>query len=209
MGNVIPFKQLNKDDEIFDILKVNIITTYDNDFDQQIWDLDVRVLKKKYREDYVLVDELSDPCKFQGSYSPEKHVLGQVIKEITPKNRKPHLLKISLWYKNMGEVCPSVYENRDPKNEKDRLEVDKDLDELGYGFINRTQSKYYFQPDQRDVFETDIMSSFNSSSKVRNLFESFPSESEEDRCKREESIKEHRLDTIQWFYPEIRKMLSL
>ena len=109
----------------------------------------------------------------------------------------------------MGEVCPSVYENRDPKNEKDRLEVDKDLDELGYGFINRTQSKYYFQPDQRDVFETDIMSSFNSSSKVRNLFESFPSESEEDRCKREESIKEHRLDTIQWFYPEIRKMLSL
>ena len=32
----------------------------------------------------------------------------------------------------------------------DDLKSDEDVKENGFGFINRTNSKYYFQPDQRD-----------------------------------------------------------
>ena len=100
----------------------------------------------------------------------------------------------------MGEIYPSVYENRDPENEKDRLEIDRELDELGYGFIMRTNSKYYFQPDQRDAFETDIMETFKTSKKVRS-FEDSVSErlSEKEIASNRIQVEEHRKDTAKYF----------
>ena len=101
---------------------------------------------------------------------------------------------------NLEEICPSLYENRDLKNKKERLEVEKELDELGYGFIHRTNSKYYFQPDQRDAFETDIMETFKSSRKVRNFFDQLEgSISDEERTAREFQIKQHRENTAKYF----------
>ena len=100
----------------------------------------------------------------------------------------------------MGEICPSVYENRDEKNEKDRLEINKELDELGYGFIMRTNSKYYFQPDQRDAFETDIMETFKTSKKVRS-FEDSVSESlsKKEIALNRIQVEKHREDTAKYF----------
>ena len=155
-------RHVNLTEFVTDTLLINVITTYDTKYEQQMWDMSVKVIKNEFRskiEPYYLPPTMKLWKKeiFGGLYSPEKHILGQVISYIRPLNRLPQLCKISLWYKNMGEICPSVYENRDPENEKDRLEMDRELDELGYGFFHRTNSKFYFQPDQRDAFETDIL----------------------------------------------------
>ena len=180
---------------LVDEMNVNVITTYDNDHDQQQWDIRVEVLKKRNRS----LPKIQDTLQVNGVYSPEKHVLGQVINDIYPKNLKPHLLKISLFYNTMGEVIPSVYENRDVKNPNDRLEIEKEMDELGYGFITRTNSKYYFQPDQRDLFETHIMETFNTSSKVRNFSDDIGFKSEEERLEHQEIIHTKRIDTLKYF----------
>ena len=190
---------------VVDRLLLNVITTYDTKYEQQIWDMYVQVIKNEFRtkiDPYYLPPTMKIVEKgvFGGLYSPEKHILGQVISDISPLNRLPQLCKISLFYKNMGEICPSVYENRDEKNEKDRLEIDRKLDELGYGFIMRTNSKYYFQPDQRDAFETDIMETFKTSKKVRS-FEDSVSErlSEKEIASNRIQVEEHRKDTAKYF----------
>ena len=190
---------------VVDRLLLNVITTYDTKYEQQIWDMYVQVIKNEFRtkiDPYYLPPTMKIVEKgvFGGLYSPEKHILGQVISDISPLNRLPQLCKISLWYKNMGEIYPSVYENRDPENEKDRLEIDRELDELGYGFIMRTNSKYYFQPDQRDAFETDIMETFKTSKKVRS-FEDSVSErlSEKEIASNRIQVEEHRKDTAKYF----------
>ena len=190
---------------VVDRLLLNVITTYDTKYEQQIWDMYVQVIKNEFRtkiDPYYLPPTMKIVEKgvFGGLYSPEKHILGQVISDISPLNRLPQLCKISLFYKNMGEICPSVYENRDEKNEKDRLEIDRELDELGYGFIMRTNSKYYFQPDQRDAFETDIMETFKTSKKVR-TFEDSVSErlSEKEIASNRIQVEEHRKDTAKYF----------
>jgi len=196
---------VNLSECVTDTLLLDVITTYDNEYDQQIWNMYVKVIKNEFRskiEPYVLPPTMKIVEKgvFGGLYSPEKHILGQVICDIRPKNRLPHLLKISLAYMNLEEICPSLYENRDLKNKKERLEVEKELDELGYGFIHRTNSKYYFQPDQRDAFETDIMETFKSSRKVRNFFDQLEgSISDEERTAREFQIKQHRENTAKYF----------
>ena len=184
---------------VVDRLLLNVITTYDTKYEQQIWDMYVQVIKNEFRSNFDLYD-LPPTMIFNGLYSPEKHILGQVISYISPLNRLPQLCKISLWYKNMGEICPSVYENRDPENEKDRSEIDRELDELGYGFIMRTNSKYYFQPDQRDAFETDIMETFKTSKKVRS-FEDSVSESlsEIEIASNRIQVEKHRKDTAKYF----------
>ena len=190
---------------VVDRLLLNVITTYDTKYEQQIWDMYVQVIKNEFRtkiDPYYLPPTMKIVEKgvFGGLYSPEKHILGQVISDISPLNRLPQLCKISLFYKNMGEICPSVYENRDPENEKDRSEIDSELDELGYGFIMRTNSKYYFQPDQRDAFETDIMETFKTSKKVRS-FEDSVSErlSEKEIASNRIQVEEHRKDTAKYF----------
>ena len=184
---------------VVDRLLLNVITTYDTKYEQQIWDMNVKVIKNEFRSNFDLYD-LPPTMIFNGLYSPEKHILGQVISDISPLNRLPQLCKISLWYKNIGEIYPSVYENRDPENEKDRLEIDRELDELGYGFIMRTNSKYYFQPDQRDAFETDIMETFKTSKKVRS-FEDSVSErlSEKEIASNRIQVEKHREDTAKYF----------
>ena len=190
---------------VVDRLLLNVITTYDTKYEQQIWDMYVQVIKNEFRtkiDPYYLPPTMKIVEKgvFGGLYSPEKHILGQVISDISPLNRLPQLCKISLWYKNIGEIYPSVYENRDPENEKDRSEIDREIDELGYGFIMRTNSKYYFQPDQRDAFETDIMETFKTSKKVRS-FEDSVSErlSEKEIASNRIQVEEHRKDTAKYF----------
>ena len=190
---------------VVDRLLLNVITTYDTKYEQQIWDMYVQVIKNEFRtkiDPYYLPPTMKIVEKgvFGGLYSPEKHILGQVISDISPLNSLPQLCKISLWYKNIGEIYPSVYENRDPENEKDILEIDRELDELGYGFIMRTNSKYYFQPDQRDAFETDIMETFKTSKKVRS-FEDSVSErlSEKEIASNRIQVEEHRKDTAKYF----------
>lgn len=190
---------------VVDRLLLNVITTYDTKYEQQIWDMYVQVIKNEFRtkiDPYYIPPTMKivEKGAFGGLYSPEKHILGQVISDISPLNRLPQLCKISLWYKNIGEIYPSVYENRDPENEKDRLEIDRELDELGYGFIMRTNSKYYFQPDQRDAFETDIMETFKTSKKVRSFEESVSERlSEKEIASNRIQVEEHRKDTAKYF----------
>ncbi len=62
--------------------------------------------------------------------SVERKVLKQVIKLL--EQNTDDLVKLSLAYT------------------LDDLKSDEDVKENGFGFINRTNSKYYFQPDQRD-----------------------------------------------------------
>jgi len=178
-----------------DDFDVNVITTYDNDYDQQTWDITVEVFNPQKRS----IPMIPNKFKINGIYSPEKHVLGQVINDIYPKKLKPHLVKISLYYNTMGEVLPSVYENRDVKNPNDLLEIEKEMDELGYGFITRTNSKYYFQPDQRDSFETHIMETFNTSSKVSKFSDDIGYKSEEGRVSHLKTIEEKRQETKEYF----------
>ena len=178
--------------ELFtDRLLINVITTYDNKYEQQVWDMNVEVIKNEFLSKFDPYD-LPPTLMFNGKYSPEKHVLEQVISRIYPLNRLPQLLKISLWYKNIGEIYPSVYENRDPENEKDRLEMDREIYELGFDFIMRTNSKYYFQPDQMDAFETHIVETFKTSKKVRSFEDSVMGKewSEDKRTEHKNTIKQ-------------------
>ena len=187
--------------ELFtDRLLINVITTYDNKYEQQVWDMNVEVIKNEFLSKFDPYD-LPPTMMFNGKYSPEKHVLEQVISRIYPLNRLPQLLKISLWYKNIGEIYPSVYENRDPENEKDRLEMDREIYELGFDFIMRTNSKYYFQPDQMDAFETDIVETFKTSKKVRSFEDSVMGKewSEDKRTEHKNTIKQYREDTAKYF----------
>ena len=62
--------------------------------------------------------------------SVERKVLKQVIKLL--EQNTDDLVKLSLAYT------------------LDDLKSDEEVKENGFGFINRTNSKYYFQPDQRD-----------------------------------------------------------
>ena len=190
---------------VVDRLLINVITTYDNKYEQQMWDMYVEVVKNEFRlklDDFWIPQTMKIQPKdvFGGIYSPEKHILGQVINYISPLNRIPQLCKISLAYLNIGEICPSVYENRDPENEKDRLEMDRELDELGFDFIMRTNSKYYFQPDQRDAFETDIMETFKTSKEVRSFEDSVGERfSEKEIESHRIQVEEHRKDTAKYF----------
>ena len=147
---------------------------------QQMYDLDVLVLSQKFRELKKVQNEWSI-CE---KYSPEKHVIGQVLNDFSPEELKPYLVKISL--------CYTLPEN---KSKKDCVWWEDEFD-----FIGRTNSKYYFQPDQRDMFEDDIVQTFGISEKVRTYLE--------DRCldiPEEEYLKviqRHRDETELYFKPE-------
>ena len=91
---------------VVDRLLLNVITTYDTKYEQQIWDMYVQVIKNEFRtkiDPYYLPPTMKIVEKgvFGGLYSPEKHILGQVISDISPLNRLPQLCKISLFYKNI------------------------------------------------------------------------------------------------------------
>jgi len=49
----------------------------------------------------------------------------------------------------------------------DDLKSDEDVIENGFGFINRTNSKYYFQPDQRGEFVQMICEEMNIANKTQ------------------------------------------
>ncbi len=78
--------------------------------------------------------------------SVEKKVLKQVIACL--ENDKSELVKLSLAYTLDG------------------MKSDKDLIENGFGFITRTNSKYYFQPDQRGEFVQMLCEELNIADKT-------------------------------------------
>ena len=94
--------------KLFREVSVNVILTFEHDVpedirnimveycggSQQMYDLDVLVLSQKFRELKKVQNEWSI-CE---KYSPEKHVIGQVLNDLSPEELKPYLLKISLCY---------------------------------------------------------------------------------------------------------------
>ena len=112
MGKIIkPFREVS----------VNVILTFEHDVpedirnimveycggSQQMYDLDILVLKPKFRSSKVQND-----WSFCGEYSPEKHVLEQVINDLSPEVLKPYLLKISLSYsfpENISDEFDFIY----------------------------------------------------------------------------------------------------
>lgn len=78
--------------------------------------------------------------------SVERKVLKQVIKLL--EQNTDDLVKLSLAYT------------------LDDLKSDEDVKENGFGFINRTNSKYYFQPDQRDELVQLICEELNIATKT-------------------------------------------
>ena len=185
MGKIIkPFREVS----------VNVILTFEHDVpedirnimveycggNQQMYDLDVLVMSQKFRELKKVQNEWSI-CE---KYSPEKHVIGQVLNDLSPEELKPYLLKISM--------CYTLPEN---KSKKDCVWWEDEFD-----FIGRTNSKYYFQPDQRDMFEDDIVQTFGISEKVRPHSENpHPNIPEEEYSR---VIQRHRDETELYFKPE-------
>ena len=146
MGKIIkPFREVS----------VNVILTFEHDVpedirnimveycggSQQMYDLDILVLKPKFR-----TSKVQNGWSFCGEYSPEKHVIGQVLNDLSPEELKPYLWKISL--------CYTLPENKSKKDDE-------------FSFIGRTNSKYCFRPDNRDMFENDIVQTFGISEEVR------------------------------------------
>ena len=141
--------------KLFREVSVNVILTFEYDVpenirnimveycggSQQMYDLDILVLKPKFRSSKVQND-----WSFCGEYSPEKHVIGQVLNDLNPEELKPYLWKISL--------CYTLPENKSKKDDE-------------FSFIGRTNSKYCFRPDNRDMFEDDIVQTFGISEEVR------------------------------------------
>ena len=142
--------------ELFREVSVNVILTFEYDVpenirnimveycggSQQMYDLDVLVMSQKFRELKKVQNEWSI-CE---KYSPEKHVIGQVLNDLSPEELKPYLWKISL--------CYTLPENKSKKDDE-------------FSFIGRTNSKYCFRPDNRDMFEDDIVQTFGISEEVR------------------------------------------
>ena len=81
--------------------------------------------------------------------SVEMSVLSQVVKELRGNN--DYLQKISLCY------------------ELPELGSYDEIVENGLGFIFRTQSKYWFCPDQADFFEQEVIKNLGISSLVKPL----------------------------------------
>ena len=147
--------------ELFREVSVNVILTFEHDVpedirnimveycggNQQMYDLDVLVMSQKFRELKKVQNEWSI-CE---KYSPEKHVIGQVLNDLSPEELKPYLWKISL--------CYTLPEN---KSKKDCVWWEDE-----FSFIGRTNSKYCFRPDNRDMFEDDIVQTFEISEEVR------------------------------------------
>ena len=141
--------------KLFREVSVNVILTFEYDVpedirnimveycggSQQMYDLDILVLKPKFRSSKV-----QNGWSFCGEYSPEKHVIGQVLNDLNPEELKPYLWKISL--------CYTLPENKSKKDDE-------------FSFIGRTNSKYCFRPDNRDMFEDDIVQTFGISEEVR------------------------------------------
>ena len=141
--------------ELFREVSVNVILTFEYDVpenirnimveycggSQQMYDLDILVLKPKFR-----TSKVQNGWSFCGEYSPEKHVIGQVLNDLSPEELKPYLVKISL--------CYTLPENKSKKDDE-------------FSFIGRTNSKYCFRPDNRDMFEDDIVQTFGISEEVR------------------------------------------
>jgi len=141
--------------ELFREVSVNVILTFEYDVpenirnimveycggSQQMYDLDILVLKPKFR-----TSKVQNGWSFCGEYSPEKHVIGQVLNDLSPEELKPYLWKISL--------CYTLPENKSKKDDE-------------FSFIGRTNSKYCFRPDNRDMFEDDIVQTFGISEEVR------------------------------------------
>ena len=141
--------------KLFREVSVNVILTFEHDVpedirnimveycggSQQMYDLDVLVLKPKFRSSNV-----QNEWSICEKYSPEKHVIGQVLNDLSPEELKPYLWKISL--------CYTLPENKSKKDDE-------------FSFIGRTNSKYCFRPDNRDMFEDDIVQTFGISEEVR------------------------------------------
>lgn len=148
---------------------------------QQIYQQIVTFLTKEYRS-----FEKNPKLMVNGIYSCEKHILSQIIPNIE-EELKPYLLKISLWFfrttpklnKKLHKGLPLDREDIQKKSlsiYKKFLELsdDEKLDysiknketEDEYSFIKRSESKYYFQPDQRNFFTKDIVKTFGISDKV-------------------------------------------
>ena len=171
--------------ELFREVSVNVILTFEYDVpenirnimveycggSQQMYDLDILVLKPKFR-----TSKVQNGWSFCGEYSPEKHVIGQVLNDLSPEELKPYLWKISL--------CYTLPENKSKKDDE-------------FSFIGRTNSKYCFRPDNRDMFEDDIVQTFGVSEKVRPYSEDrHPNIPEEDFSK---VIQRHRDETELYF----------
>ena len=141
--------------KLFREVSVNVILTFEHDVpedirnimveycggSQQMYDLDVLVLKPKFRSSNV-----QNEWSICEKYSPEKHVLEQVLNDLSPEELKPYLHKISL--------CYTLPKNKSKKDDE-------------FSFIGRTNSKYCFRPDNRDMFEDDIVQTFGISEEVR------------------------------------------
>ena len=133
-------------------LSVNVIVTYeDEDSKQECFDFIVEIFNPKYK--YTLIKRVNY-LEYNGLYSPEKDVLSQIINLLKDlKKDTDKLVKISLCYEP-------------PEHLKLYTNSIKDDFNNGYDFIYRTNSQYYFQPDQRDEFEEDIVKTFDISKKV-------------------------------------------
>lgn len=169
-------KQMGKVIEPFQEVSVNVILTY-QDHPQQIYDMNVFLLKSDFRSSTV-----PNEWKIFGKYSPEKHVLGQIIRDIKPQKLRNELGKVSLCY------------------DTDKI---SDYDEKEFSFTERTNSKYYFQPDQRDAFEDNIVETFGNSKKIKPYYKTF---SHLDTPEHRDEIQKQRDETLDYFGgKEVRK----
>jgi len=158
---------------------------------QIIYQQPVQLLTKGYRSSKNLPEE----WMINGVYSCEKHILSQIIPDIGLQELKPYIVKISLWFfESTPKLSVKLHKDKPitrEEIEKNSLSIYKSFNELSvdekfkyccenretedeFSFIKRSESKYYFQPDQRNVFTDDIVETFGNSKNVLPLIKSIP-----------------------------------
>ncbi|MBT7755673.1 MAG: hypothetical protein HN726_05805 [Candidatus Magasanikbacteria bacterium] len=146
---------MNKSIKKYHDIQVNVIVTFENS-PQEFFDICPTILNPKYcwtKNEYNLTVEET----FNGYYNPEKSVISEICELLRDLNSNiEDVIKLSLCYRIPDYVDTNTYE---------------DKVKSGYDFIMRTNSKYCFQPDQRDEFEDDLMKTFGLGRKVKSFIE--------------------------------------
>ena len=135
------------EDEKYLDFSVNVITTYE-DRDQEMFDVDIR---------HILPSRI---C----SMNTESDVLYQVLFDMQQRRgmNLDTLVKISMCYDNSSIKS----EGHSLINNKE--EVDEILKSLRLlDVINRCRSKYYFQPNQRDIVVNAVLNGYDNANDVK------------------------------------------
>jgi len=131
-------------------LDVSVIVTFENQVDQVCWYMtDGWIYNPRFSK---YIKRVTPNHSYKGKYQPQKHIMERIYNYLVEKEHDvTDVMKISVSYKTPD------YVKRDTK---------KQLWKSGYGLMIKYH-KYYFQPDQRDYVEEDLLETFGFGKNVK------------------------------------------